>query len=79
MNNFLLWLQTWFQEHGQAIQPDVNDNFFDIGAIDSLGLIELIEDIEQAFEITFTQEDFLDRRFSSITGLAEILAEKQEK
>jgi len=54
-------------------------NYFEAGLIDSLGVIELIESIETEFNLKFTEENFQDRRFSTINGLAAIIQQiKQE-
>ena len=68
------WLQVWFAERGFAL--DREQNYYDAGAIDSLGVIELIEDIEMRLGVTWGERDFQDRRFSTIAGLAEIVDER---
>ena len=68
------WLYSWFVERGS--DPDLNENYFESGAIDSLGAIELIEAVEKHFKFSFRQHDFQDRRFSTIAGLAEIVDER---
>ena len=77
MSGYQTWLLEWFQYHAPQVPLGPDDNFFLLGAIDSLGVIELIEDLEQDFSIRFSQEDFQDRRFTSIKGLAELLKEKE--
>jgi len=72
----LTWLHDWFHARQPALVLQPEDNYFEAGAIDSLGVIELIEDVEQAFALRFSAEDFQDRRFSSIAGLASLLEEK---
>ena len=69
----------WFRRRAPHIELDPTNSYFDAGAIDSLGVIELIEDLELAFGVRFTQADFQDRRFPSVSGLAEILEEKQRQ
>ena len=68
------WLQDWFAGRGARVARDAN--YFEVGAIDSFGVIELIEAVEKQFEIDFRQHDFQDRRFASIAGLAEIVQER---
>lgn len=70
------WLFDWFRKRSPQVHLSVEDNYFDAGAIDSFGVIELIEDMECNLEVKFTQDDFYDRRFFSISGLSEILTEK---
>ena len=71
------WLQDWFA--GRGHRPASDANYFDAGAIDSFGVIELIEAVEQHFSISFRQHDFQDRRFASISGLAEIVNERLQQ
>jgi acyl carrier protein len=52
------------------------DNFIQAGLIDSLSVIDLIEDIESTFGMSFDEAAFQDRRFVSMGGLADILAER---
>ena len=69
------WLRDWFAARGAGVLK-LDENYFDAGAIDSFGVIELIEAIESRNEIKFRQHDFQDRRFSTIRGLAEIIGER---
>ena len=75
MNDYQTWLVDWFARHAPHIALSPEDNFFSAGVIDSLGVIELIEDMEQAFSMRFSQDDFQDPRFVSIRGLVEMLKE----
>ena len=70
------WLTTWFAERSDGSAPKPEDNFFEAEVIDSFEIITLIEEIEETYLIQFTNEDFQDRRFSSIKGLSEIVKEK---
>ena len=68
------WLQDWFAARGATIARD--QNYFEAEAIDSFGVIELIEAVETQFAMSFDQRDFQDRRFATIAGLAEIVHER---
>lgn len=74
--DYTAWLQDWFAQRAPALNLTLDENYFNAGAIDSLGVIELVEDVETAFSLSFTPEDFQDRRFTSIAGLAELLRDK---
>jgi len=76
MTDYQDWLIGWFHQRAPEVELQIDDNYFITGVIDSLGVIELIEDIEKMFKVRFTENDFQDRRFSSVSGLAEILSEK---
>jgi acyl carrier protein len=68
------WLQDWFASRGAKVARD--QNYFDANAIDSFGVIEMIEEIEDHFKVKFRQHDFQDRRFATVAGLAEIINER---
>jgi acyl carrier protein len=70
------WLYEWFVKRNPDVNLEPNENYFQQGVIDSLGIIELIEDIEVNYNIQFNSNDFQDRRFSSVNGLTEIIFEK---
>lgn len=73
------WLEQWFRSRGAVVPGNVasttGTSYLEAGLIDSLGVVELIEDIEQTFAIRFEADHFQDRRFPSIEGLAEIISE----
>lgn len=72
------WLLAWFQRKaaGRLIQPaNCSESYFELGWIDSFGVIELIADIEKEFNIKFNAVHFQDRRFSTVAGLSEIIKE----
>jgi len=68
-----------FRKKGKITESDKRDyrhlNYFEAGLIDSLEIIELIVEIEGEYGIRFSQENFQDRRFSTIGGLEEIILE----
>jgi len=79
MNVYEEWLTAWFDRRSPLVELTPETNFFTADAIDSFGVIELIEEIEEQFSVTFVQEDFQDPRFVTIQGLAELIMEKTDK
>lgn len=71
------WLRDWLAKRapGVAIKPDAN--YFEAAAVDSFDAITLIEEAETEFAIRFLQTDFQDRRFSTIAGFGQIIAERR--
>jgi acyl carrier protein len=62
--------------------PDRTDPatpYYEQGVIDSLGLMRLIGDIESTFDISFTNKDFNDPRFATLSGLAEMIDGLRQK
>jgi len=61
---------------------DIEEDLFDKGYIDSMNMLEFISFIEEKFNIKFSNEDFMDRRFRTIKGISSIIKERchsQEK
>lgn len=78
MNSKELWLSDYFSSlpNCPIDAVDLKANFFEAGYIDSFGAIALIDSIENNFNIRFSEVDFLDRRFPTIAGLAQIILER---
>lgn len=69
----------WFQKKGvdaNTIIENRNANYLEAGLLDSLGFLELITMCEDTFEISFTDDDFLNDAIFSIAGLINIVKEK---
>lgn len=81
--DYLEWVINWFQEHGNASEDDLkehlDDNFFDNGYIDSFGFIMLMGDVEEQYGVSFDNDRFQDRSFSTINGFVKGLKEEVEK
>ena len=78
-----MWLINWFEKNSLAtginMKNSLKENYFESGWIDSLKFIELITQIEEKFGIRFSNDEFLDRKFSTIEGLTKIIERKNEK
>ena len=78
MEATIKWLKIWFSQRSERTELPKGietKNYFEVGLIDSFGIIELIEAIESEFNINFKEDNFQDRRFSTIQGLAKIIEE----
>jgi len=75
------WLFDWFEKNTPAkkheISKKLGENYFENGWLDSLKFIELINDVEQKFEILFSNDEFQNRKFATINGLREIITGKK--
>lgn len=78
-NPALPWLSKWFDDRGLLNrEPDealLAANYFEETSLESLDVFELIDDIEARFGIEFRDEHFQERRFSTISGLADLIEE----
>lgn len=74
------WLIDWFAKRTgldrDEISQNINENFLTKGWIDSLAFISFITDVEEKFDISFSNDEFQDRKFSTILGLSKIIGEK---
>ena len=80
--DYEVWVIEWFKKHTSVSEKEINENkdenYFDLGYIDSFEFIELISDIEE-LGIELENEQFEDRRFSTISCLAGILSGYKKK
>jgi acyl carrier protein len=74
------WLIAWFEKNADISANEAEENasssYFDKGWIDSFKFIMFVSDIEQEFAISFSNEEFQNRDFSTISGLAKIIEAK---
>ena len=52
---------------------DQNDDLFEIGVLDSFGIIEFVVALEKHFNCTIPQEDLIPQNLWSIHAISEIL------
>ncbi|MBI5208748.1 MAG: acyl carrier protein [Elusimicrobia bacterium] len=67
------WLREWFGRRGPV--PEPRADYFETGALDSLAVVELVADIEKSFRVRFEDKHYQERRFSTLDGLADLIAE----
>lgn len=67
------WLMLWLSLRSGIQDFSTSESYIDQGLIDSLGLIELIEEVEKRYEIRFNARTFQDRRFVTVDGLSTII------
>jgi len=69
----------WFENRGTVPGATPAEklavDYFAAGLLDSLQVVELVSHLEQTFSVRFEDRHFQQRRFSTIGGLAEIVAE----
>ena len=78
-------MQQVIQTLGEYIKEQYNaklekqENIFNSGIIDSLGFVNLIGFISEAFEIEFEPEDLIEDNFYSLQRMAQFILQKKEK
>ena len=69
------WLKQYFSKVSVLPKNFEECNYFEVNLIDSFGVIELIESLEEEFCIKFNEFHFQDRRFATVDGLSDIIIE----
>lgn len=79
MERYKEWIIEWFVDNSavdkETLEANADVNYFEAGYIDSFVFISLMDDIEEEFGAEFDNDQFLDRSFATINGLANILSE----
>ena len=78
-SEIIKWLHSWFKTNtnrDKTTELGETVNFFEGVDLDSMEVLQLIEDVEKEFSIYFNQEEFQDPRFSYISGLADLINTK---
>jgi acyl carrier protein len=74
------WILDWFEENTTVSRQDaINDrnlNYFEKRWMDSFKFILFISEIEEKFCISFSNEEFQNREFATISGLCSIVQRK---
>jgi len=60
----------------EKVVEQINSNYFDLKWMDSFDFINFLADIEDDLGIELDNSEFQDRRFSTISGLINILNER---
>ena len=75
------WLINWFSSHSSLsvseLEASSKEDYLKKGIIDSFSFVMMISDIDDEFDVAFTNDDFLDPRFSNIDGLATMIIERK--
>jgi hypothetical protein len=70
-------VEIFVRRTGQIGKGDTEFNrkidIFESGYLDALGVVHLIGFVEQIYEVTLSEDELLDPRFTNIDGISEIL------
>ncbi len=61
---------------GKSIVVNDTDSFIELGIIDSVGILELIEFIENEFNICITETEMISANFDSVEKIIEFIERK---
>lgn len=67
----------------RGLHPDVDfeteENLIDDGILDSMDIVSLISEINDAFEVTITAKDIIPANFNSAQALYELIQELEDE
>jgi acyl carrier protein len=74
-------MRSFLEENFLYMHPGVElkdgDDFLALGIIDSLGFVELVEEVQSRFELTIDDVEITEENFGSIDAIAQFVAAKQ--
>jgi acyl carrier protein len=74
-------MRSFLQENFLYMHPNVelkdNDDFLALGIIDSLGFVELVEEVQSRYGLTIDDIEITEENFGSIDAIATFVASKQ--
>ncbi len=63
---------TFFKEELTA-----EDNLFEVGALDSMGMVSLMTHLEEKYKVTIDPEEVTEKSFGSLRAVAEMVVQKR--
>lgn len=80
MEQIRKWIQEWFLENSNVNEEDydVNENYIEQGWIDSFQFLDLISEVEEHFNIAFSDEDFEKIELLTAKGMEQIVFVKKK-
>ncbi|MFA5849821.1 MAG: hypothetical protein WC833_08050 [Bacteroidales bacterium] len=71
LNNIQEFLLEYFRQQGKEVE--IKQDLFGCGALDSIGVFELIPSIEEYLNFNFTQESLRIENFRSIDSISKTI------
>jgi acyl carrier protein len=73
-------MRSFLQENFLYMHPNVelkdNDDFLALGIIDSLGFVELVEEVQSRYGLAIDDVEITEENFGSIEAIAKFVASK---
>jgi acyl carrier protein len=74
-------MRSFLEENFLYMHPNVelkdDDNFLALGVIDSLGFVELVEEVQSRYGLQIEDVEITEENFGSIDAMAKFVAAKQ--
>ena len=72
LTDLKIFFNTFFRENLSD-----NDNLFEVGALDSMGVVSLMTHIEEKYQVAIAPEEVTEVNFGSLKSVAKLVAEKK--
>lgn len=73
------WLIQWLGRRNPGVDITGASRIYDDGLVDSFGIIELLQDSEKQFSISFSDRELRQKFFSTIDDFARMIDQKTAK
>ena len=74
-------MRSYLEENFLYMHPNVElkdgDDFLALGIIDSLGFVELVEEVQSRYGLTIDDVEITEENFGSLDAIASLVASKQ--
>ena len=74
-------MRSFLEENFLYMHPNVElkdgDDFLALGIIDSLGFVELVEEVQARYGLTIDDVEITEEKFGSIDAIAQFVASKR--
>ena len=70
------YIRNWFACRNDYVSVDDNVDYYVQGLIDSFGIFEMIDHLEERYPIRFDDQDFREPAFRTVVGLAGLIERK---
>jgi acyl carrier protein len=74
-------MRSYLEENFLYMHPNVElkdgDDFLALGIIDSLGFVELVEEVQSRYGLTIDDVEITEENFGSLDAIAGLVASKQ--
>jgi acyl carrier protein len=75
-------MRSYIEENFLYLHPGVEvkdgDDFLTLGIVDSLGFVELVEEVQSRYDIAVEDVDITEENFGSIDAITSYVARKQQ-
>lgn len=73
------WLVQWLQRRNPGLEITGKSKIYDEGLVDSFGILELLQDTEKHFSISFQDHELRQQFFKTIDDFARMIGKKTSK